>query len=137
MSIHRLGIGLKISYKLYPLSYRKLKTSLKKEVYLLPHTKLSDYWKEHIITRISFMYKDKDKKTPVGVVFNPEEFIPQYLERFLLRQELEGKPLPPGHYEVLFKVDNIDTLGTGSLVIIHIYIKMGLICSSIMVEYYA
>ena len=89
---------------IYIIFCRKLKTSLKNELYLLSHAKLSEYWKENIITTIFFMYKDKEKKFPVGVVFNPEEFIPQYLKRFLLRQELEGKPLSPGHYEVLFKV---------------------------------
>ena len=37
-------------------------------------------------------------------MFDPSVFIPHYLQRFLDRQEREGKPLPPGHYKIVLKV---------------------------------
>ena len=39
-----------------------------------------------------------------GVVFDPTEFIPKYIVRFLKRQEMEGSAIPPGNYEVTMKV---------------------------------
>ena len=73
-------------------------------MYLQPHTALSEYWKENIITSIIPINKEENAEIQSGVVFNPEEFIPHYLLRFITRQEMEGKPLSPGVYEVLMKV---------------------------------
>ena len=34
----------------------------------------------------------------------PVDLIPKYMERFLKRRVLEGEPVPPGEYKILFKV---------------------------------
>ena len=40
-----------------------------------------------------------------GVLVDPKKFIPQYLYRFLLLQEWNGNPVPPGSYSIELKVN--------------------------------
>ena len=85
----------------YKLILRKLKSSLKDTVILDSHTSLSSYWKDMIITSIKPIFNNNIQ---CGVVFDPMEFIPKYILRFLKRQEMEGNVIPPGNYEVTMKV---------------------------------
>ena len=38
-----------------------------------------------------------------GIFFDPAEFIPLYMSRWLESRELEGLPLPPGCYKARYK----------------------------------
>jgi hypothetical protein len=41
-----------------------------------------------------------------GMYYDPLQYIPKHMERWLKRRELEGSPLPPGYYKIRFKVIN-------------------------------
>ena len=47
---------------------------------------------------------EKDSDIVIGMYYDPVFFIPKSMVRWLERRELEGKPLPPGSYDVRFKV---------------------------------
>ena len=49
------------------------------------------------------MYDGEPVKKVIGVVFHPEELLRKHLVRFLQRQVMEGKPLPPGNYKAVAK----------------------------------
>ena len=68
------------------------------------HEKLSQYWKEEILCPMKPIFQEEHKEIQCGVLFDPTEFIPLYLKRFLMKQEKAGNPLPPGHYEIVMKV---------------------------------
>ena len=85
--------------------FRKLKTSLKDYVDLESHQVLSSYWKKEILVPIEDIHDEGNREIQVGVLFDPAVFIPHYLRRFIMRQEKEGKPLPPGgHFTIVMKV---------------------------------
>ena len=84
--------------------FRKLKTSLKDYVDLESHETLSSYWKKEILVPVKDIHDEKNREIQVGVLFDPAVFIPHYLKRFIMRQEKEGKPLPPGgHFTIVMK----------------------------------
>ena len=91
---------------MFVISFRKLKTSLRDYVHLESHEELSSHWKREIMVPIKDIHDEGNRDIQVGVLFDPAVFIPHYLERFILRQEKEGKPLPPGgHFTIVLKVD--------------------------------
>ena len=47
---------------------------------------------------------EKDTDIVIGMYYDPVHFIPKNMARWLECRELEGKPLPPGSYDVRFKV---------------------------------
>ena len=78
---------------------------MKDYVYLEYHEVLSSHWKKEIMAPVKDIHDEANRDIQVGVLFDPAVFIPHYLERFLLRQEKEGKPLPPGgHFTIVLKV---------------------------------
>ena len=46
----------------------------------------------------------KDPRELCGVLQDPQDFLPRYLLRFLMRRELDGSALAPGVYSILLKV---------------------------------
>ena len=83
---------------------RKFKASLKNHVILESHEKLSQFWKEELMSPIKNIYKEENRNIQCGVMFDPSEFIPHYLKRFVMKQEKAGNPLAPGHYSIVLKV---------------------------------
>ena len=77
---------------------------MKEHLQLKSHEKLSADWKKDILVPIKDIYQEDNPEIQVGFFFDPAKYIPQYLKRFLMRQEKEGKPLPPGHYNIVLKV---------------------------------
>ena len=47
---------------------------------------------------------EKDTNIVIGMYYDPVKFIPKNMVRWLERRELEEKPLPPGSYNLRFKV---------------------------------
>ena len=68
-----------------------------------PYEDLSRHWKENITVEARPLY-EKDTNIVIGMYYDPVLFIPKSMVRWLERRELEGKPLPPGSYDVRFKV---------------------------------
>ena len=66
---------------------------------------LLSYWKSEVLVQAHPLYQ-KDSDIVIGMFYDPLEYIPKHLERWLKRRELEGSPLPPGYYKVRFKVIN-------------------------------
>ena len=85
--------------------FRKIKTSFCKEkICTLPaYEKLSNHWKAKIVPEAQPLY---EKNTDIinGMFYDPGDFLPRHMSRWLERRELEGFPLPPGCYKVKFKV---------------------------------
>ena len=77
---------------------------MKDHLKLESHERLSCHWKKDILTPVKDIFQEDNIAIQVGVLFDPAKFIPHYLKRFLMRQEKEGKPLPPGHYNIVLKV---------------------------------
>ena len=78
---------------------------MKEYVILQSWEKIAAYWKTRILTNIQYVWKG-DPSELCGVLMDPAQFIPLYVERFLVRRELEGDPLQPGHYVIEIKVWN-------------------------------
>jgi hypothetical protein len=85
--------------------FRALKSSLKELIHLHSWEQMSAYWKSDILTDI-LPIKKGQPRIVCGVMLDPVQFLPLYLERFLIRREMEGHPLSPGHYSVEFKVES-------------------------------
>ena len=83
--------------------FRALKSSLKELIHLHSWEQMSAYWKSDILTDI-LPIKKGQPRIVCGVMLDPVQFLPLYLDRFLTRREMEGNPLSPGHYSVEFKV---------------------------------
>ena len=64
---------------------------------------LSSHWKEKIVVPAHPLF-EKDTDIVIGIHYDPVDFISKHMARWLERQELEGKPLPPGSYNLRFKV---------------------------------
>ena len=89
-----------------PFFCRKVKTGFHKaDVCNFPSfEELSKYWKSDILVKAHPLY-EKDTDIVNGMYYDPVEYIPRHMERWLERMELEGRPLPPGFYKVKFKVE--------------------------------
>ena len=87
------------------LQYRRVKTSFSKQEVCKfpPYEDLSKHWKENITVEAMPLY-EKDTDIVIGMYYDPVRFIPKNMVRWLERRELEGKPLPPGSYDLRFKV---------------------------------
>ena len=66
---------------------------------------LSKHWKEKITVAAQPLY-EKDSDIVNGMYYDPVMFIPKNMSRWLERRELEGNPLPPGSYNLVFKVSS-------------------------------
>ena len=82
-----------------------MKRSFRKEgVCTFPsYEALSNHWKEKIVVPAHPLF-EKDTDIVIGMHYDPVDFISKHMARWLERQELEGKPLPPGSYDLRFKV---------------------------------
>ena len=65
--------------------------------------KLSQYWKTSIVSEPRPLF-EHNTDVVNGMYYDPAEFIPLHMHRWLQRRDLEGLPLPPGCYKVRFKV---------------------------------
>ena len=70
---------------------------------------LSNHWKSKIVVQALPLF-EKDTEIVTGMYFDPVEYLPRYMERWLERRELEGKPLASGFYKVKFKVIKRETM---------------------------
>ena len=90
------------------VQYRKIKTSFyKQNVCSLPsYERLSQHWHSNILVEPKPIY---EMGTDIinGIYFDPAEFLPKHMARWLERQELEGLPVLPGYYNVKFKVTRL------------------------------
>ena len=90
---------------------RRVKTSFARQgVCRFPsYEDLSKHWKEKIVVAAQPLY-EKDTDVVIGMYYDPVTFLPKNMSRWLERRELEGKPLPPGSYDLRFKVSSRDYL---------------------------
>ena len=65
--------------------------------------KLSQYWKTSIVSEPRPLF-EHNTDVVNGMYYDPAEFIPLHMHRWLQSRDLEGLPLPPGCYKVRFKV---------------------------------
>ena len=64
---------------------------------------MARYWKSKILVGVHPLY-EPGSNIVNGVYYDPVEYIPRHMERWLQRRSMEGKPLPAGFYKVKFKV---------------------------------
>ena len=85
--------------------FRKIKTSFKKQkVCSFPsYEQLSQHWHSNILVDPKPTF---ESGTDIinGMYFDPAEFLPKYMARWLEKKVLERSPIPPGYYHVKFKV---------------------------------
>ena len=86
-------------------NFRKVKTSFSREnICTFPsYEKLSQHWRSNIVVEAHPVYEG-DTDIINGMFFDPAEFLPRHMARWLEKRDLEGSPLPPGCYRVKFKV---------------------------------
>ena len=88
-----------------PKITRKIKSSFKDLVHLLPWESLSRYWKEEILAKFCYVWrKEGQVKALCGILMDPEDFLPKYVRRMLARHDMEGCLPDPGYYQIVFKV---------------------------------
>ena len=94
-------------FKTFIFLCRRVKTSFARQrVCKFPsYEDLSKHWKEKIIVEPQPLY-EKDTDIVIGMYYDPVTFIPKNMSRWLECKELEGKPLPPGSYDLRFKVSS-------------------------------
>ena len=67
-----------------------------------PWEALAEYWKMELLVEPKKIFQKDGVQS--GICYDPVDFIPKYLERYLKRRVLDKSPLPPGNYNILFKV---------------------------------
>ena len=67
------------------------------------YERLSEHWHNNILVDSKATYEEGTDIIN-GMYFDPAEFLPKYMARWLERKELEGSPLSPGYYNIKFKV---------------------------------
>jgi hypothetical protein len=67
-----------------------------------PWEALTQHWESELLVEPKKIFQTDGVQS--GICYDPVSFIPKYLERFLKRRALERSPLPPGDYNILFKV---------------------------------
>ena len=84
---------------------RKIKSSFSTaEICVFPaFDKLSQYWKNSIVCEPKPLF-EHNTDIVNGMFFDPAEFIPLHMHRWLQRRDMEGMSLPPGCYKIRFKV---------------------------------
>ena len=92
------------------LNFRKVKTSFSREnICTFPsYEKLSQHWRSNIVVEAHPVYEG-DTDIINSMFFDPAEFLPRHMARWLEKRDLEGSPLPPGCYRVKFKVYHLHT----------------------------
>ena len=65
---------------------------------------MSSFWKSDILSNFHHVWSEGENRELCGIMMDPVTFIPVYLGRFLIRQEMEERLPPPGYYKVEFKV---------------------------------
>ena len=83
---------------------RHIRTSFKKNdlCQFPPWEALTQHWESELLVEPKKIFQTDGVQS--GICYDPVSFIPKYLERFLKRRALERSPLPPGDYNILFKV---------------------------------
>jgi hypothetical protein len=104
------SIGKFTFYKIPESRFRKnncirhIRTSFKKNdlCQFPPWEALTQHWESELLVEPKKIFQTDGVQS--GICYDPVSFIPKYLERFLKRRALERSPLPPGDYNILFKV---------------------------------
>ena len=67
-----------------------------------PWEALTQHWDSMLLVEPDKIFQTDGVQS--GICYDPVSFLPTYLERFIKRRALEGSRLPPGDYNILFKV---------------------------------